>query len=80
MEPSRRQNQQRLLKLLNDHITTVEVQTMLSLLKLQSEIVKDALTTCGFNDVGKLQGEVRAYQNLLRIIQRPQLEDPENKR
>lgn len=80
MVPTKRQEQQRHLKLLNDHITSVEVQSVLSLLRLLGDGVKESLVTCNLDDVARLQGEAKAYNYLIRAIQRAKIEDTETLR
>lgn len=51
-------------------MTRPEMLDVLELLKLEFEMAKTALVSCTQEDFARLQGEARAYLNLVKILTR----------
>ena len=73
MVPQDKRRQQALIDALQSRATATEVIQFKELLDLLFQDVKDNLVTANIDTIAVLQGEARAYQKIMRMLDRPSI-------
>lgn len=75
MDQNRQQQLRKLTEFFIAHRTSAEINLFKELITLRLQDSKDKLTTAALDTVQGLQGEVRAYNQLLKDIQRQSIQE-----
>ena len=68
-----RQRQQAIINTLQDRAAMVEVMQFKELLNLLFHDAKDNLVSANMDNITVMQGEARAYQKIIKLLDRPSI-------